>query len=118
MILGGNLPETRASELKLYTNDEVMAVNQTGINPRQLYKQDSSMVWVSDVPNSKDKYVALFNLSTVAKKIGIDFKILGFKQRAVVRNLWEKTDKGLFKNRFEGQINAHGAVLVRVSPKI
>ena len=117
MILGGNLPETRDSELKLYTNEEVLAVNQTGINPCQIYKQDSSMVWVADVPNSKDKYVALFNLSTVAKMVMIDFKQLGFKQKLSVRDLWTKTDKGLFKNKFQGRINTHGAMLLRVSPK-
>src|SRR6188472_3017045 len=46
LMLGGNLPENRDLELKLFTNDEVLAVNQQGVNPRQLYKKEGSMVWV------------------------------------------------------------------------
>ena len=47
LMLGGNLPETRDAELKLYTNDEVLAVNQQGEHPRQLYKTNESLAWSS-----------------------------------------------------------------------
>ena len=34
-MLGGNLPENRDFELKLFTNDEVIAANQNGKDPKQ-----------------------------------------------------------------------------------
>jgi hypothetical protein len=56
-MLGGNLPENRDLDLKLFSNDEVIAVNQHGENPRQLYKKDGSNEWVTNVIGSKDVYV-------------------------------------------------------------
>jgi hypothetical protein len=61
LILGGNLPKNDAFELSLLTNDEVLAVDQKSGNNRQVFSRDNQIVWVADVPDSADKYVALFN---------------------------------------------------------
>lgn len=114
LMLGGNLPENREIEEKLFTNDEVLAVNQHGENPKQLYKKDGSMVWVSNVQNSKDMYVGLFNISDSAHDVSIDFAALGFKGKVVVRDLWQKKDLGTFRKTYKQQINAHGAVLLKL----
>jgi alpha-galactosidase len=117
LMLGGNLPENRELETKFFTNDEALAANQQGENPKQLYKKDSSMVWVSHVSNSKDMYVALFNLSSNAKNISVDFAELDYKKKVSVRDLWNKKDLGDFKNNYQQEINAHGAALIRISEK-
>ncbi len=117
LMLGGNLPENRETETKLFTNNEVLAVNQQGENPKQLYKKDSSMVWISHVSNSKDMYVALFNLSSNAKNIFIDFAELDYKKKVSVRDLWNKKDLGDFENNYQQKVNAHGAALIRISEK-
>lgn len=116
LMLGGNLPENRELELKLFTNDEVLAANQNGENPRQLYKKDGAMVWYSHVQGSKDLYVALFNISDDHKPVSIDFASLGLKGKVKVRDLWKKQDLGQLKKDYQQNINAHGAVLIRLSP--
>jgi hypothetical protein len=63
LILGGNLPKNDAFTLSVLTNDEVLAVNQNSTNNRQLFNTNNQVAWVADVPGSKDKYVALFNVS-------------------------------------------------------
>jgi alpha-galactosidase len=98
LIIGGNLPENRAMELSLFTNKEVLAVNQQGENPRQLYKKNGAIVWCSHIPGSTDIYAALFNSEDKAKKGTLEFKALGLKGKIVVRNLWEKQDIGVFKD--------------------
>ncbi|MEO7768341.1 MAG: hypothetical protein ABIS01_12990, partial [Ferruginibacter sp.] len=117
LMLGGNLPENRELELKLFTNDEVIAVNQHGENPKQLYKKDNSMVWVSNVSGSKDLYVAMFNIGNDAKDVLVDFTSLNIKGKATVRDLWKKAELGLFKKQYSQKINAHGSVLLRLSVK-
>jgi hypothetical protein len=63
LILGANLPKNDEFTLSLLTNDEVLAVNQASLNNHQVYNRSNHIVWMADVPDSKDKYVALFNVS-------------------------------------------------------
>ena len=114
LMLGGNLPENRELDLKLFSNDEVIAVNQHGENPRQLYKKEGSMVWVSNVSGSKDVYVGLFNIADEPHGVSVDFAALGLKGKILVRDLWKKTDAGEFKKQYKQVINAHGAALLRL----
>lgn len=117
LMLGGNLPENRARELKLFTNNEVLDVNQKGENPKQLFKKEGSMVWVSNVQGSKDLYVGLFNIGEAAQDVAIDFASLGLKGKVEVRDLWKKADIGIFKKQFVQKLNAHASVLVRLTIK-
>ncbi len=117
LMIGGNMPENRELELKLFTNDEVLKVNQQGQNPRQLYINDSVAVWVSNVPDSKDLYVAVFNIGTNAANFKIEFKQLGISGKAGIRDLWKKIDLGIFKKECVQKINGHGAFLARISVK-
>jgi len=117
LFYGGNLPENREFENKLLENGEVIAVNQKGENPRQLYKKDGSMVWVSHVSGSMDLYVALFNIGDSAHAVSIEFAQLGIKRNMEVRDLWTNKEVGLFKKNYSVQINAHGAALIRLSAK-
>jgi hypothetical protein len=61
LILGSDMTKMDDFTLNLLTNPEVLAVNQHSTNNHQLKNTDDLIVWVADVPNSKDKYVALFN---------------------------------------------------------
>ncbi|MEO6851934.1 MAG: glycoside hydrolase family 27 protein [Mucilaginibacter sp.] len=115
LMLGGNLPENRPFELQMFNNPEVIAVNQHGEDPKELYKKDGSSVWYSHVEGSKDIYVALFNMSENAGDVAVDFASLGLKGKITVRDLWAKKDIGAFKKGYHQQINKHGAALLRLS---
>ncbi len=115
LMLGGNLPENRDIEEKLFTNDEVLAVNQHGENPKQLYKDKGSMVWASNVSGSKDWYVGLFNIADTTHGVTIDFAALKIKGNVQVRDLWKKQSAGIFRKKMSAKINAHGAMLIRLS---
>ena len=117
LMMGGNLPENRPFDLSLLTNEEVLAVNQHGLNPRQLVKTDSLVIWKSDVEGSKDQYVALFNTGKSSGVRAIDFSLLGVRGKAMVRDLWEKKDLGVFKKSYGQTVPSHGALLLRISAK-
>jgi alpha-galactosidase len=112
LLLGGNLPDNRELERRIFTNEEVLEVNQKGEDPRQLYKQDGKMVWVSKA--RKGYYVALFNIGEKEQVVDVDFKQLGLKGKVRVHDCWKRVDAGVFNKRWSQVIAAHGAVLVRV----
>jgi hypothetical protein len=114
LMLGGNLPDNRDIEEKLFSNEEVLRVNQEGAHPRQVYKQDGGMIWISDAPDG-GRYAALFNISDGAKEITLDFKITGVKGKLLIRDLWKKADLGTFAKKYAFAIPAHGSVLLKLT---
>jgi alpha-galactosidase len=61
LMHGGDMTKTDPATLALLTNDEVLAVNQHSRNNRELFERDDMIAWTADVPDSKDKYLAVFN---------------------------------------------------------
>lgn len=121
LMFGGNLPETDEFTLSLITNDEVLAVDQRNTDGHQLFRNDDLIAWTADVPNSSDKYIALFNAKDPAPNasaerlaVPINLKDAGFAGSCRVRDLWQHTDLGTFKGQFAPVIPFHGAKLYRV----
>jgi alpha-galactosidase len=126
LMLGGNLPEDRGWEDSLFTNPEVLEVNQRGASPRQVYKDDSTMAWVSDAPgdegvaaggNAAALYAGIFNTGDRDREVVIDLERLGWKGGAVMRDLWQRRDLGVVKKRFTQRIPAHGVILLKLTQK-
>lgn len=122
LIFGGHLPDTDEFTLSLITNDEVLAVDQRNTDGRQLFRHDGLIAWTANVPNSSDKYVALFNAQDPAPNapaagsaVPINLKDLGFADSCRVRDLWQHTALGTFKSQFAPMIPFHGAGLYRVA---
>ena len=77
LMFGGDLPKNDAWTKALITNAEVLAVNQNSENNHQLSRNGDEVIWIADVPNSKDKYLAIFNLSdnetvNISRKVAFD----------------------------------------------
>lgn len=117
LMLGGNLPENRPFELQLFNNSEVLAVNQQGENPRELFRDANTAIWYSHVQNSKDLYVAVFNISDKDADVTLPFNKLGLGNKLKVRDLWKRNDLGVFSKNYHQEINKHGTILLRLSAK-
>ena len=76
LMMGGDLTKLDDFTLSLLTNEEVLAVNRSSSDAHQLFNRDGQIGWVADVPNSQDKYLALFNTSGPAfvRETGAAFK--------------------------------------------
>lgn len=111
LMFGGNLPENTDFVNSLITNDEIIAVNQQGIAPKEVYRKDEKIVWMSKVPNSTAINVALFNHGKETKNVDVTFEQLGLNPKAkyTVRDLWKKQEVGVVKGTFAQLINSHGA---------
>lgn len=125
LMIGGHMPKNDEFTLSLLTNSEVLAVDQNSSGGKQLYREGNKVVWVADVPRSKDKYVALFNTADnptgVSEKydgIAVPVKLsdLGFAGTCKVRDLWAHKDLDPVTGEFAPLIRYHSAGLYRVSP--
>lgn len=116
LMYGGDLMVMRPGELKLLTNKEVLEVNQNSTGNHQLFRTESQVAWVAEVPGSKDKYIALFNIGeNLEEKITIDLTGLGFKKKVTIRDLWTHSDLGGFQAEFSAPVEPHGAALYKIS---
>jgi len=71
LIFGGDMTQLDDFTKEMLTNPDMLKVNQESTNNRQVSRDKNIVVWTADVPNSKDKYVALFNAQS--KGDNIDF---------------------------------------------
>ena len=118
LMMGGNMPENRPLDLKLLTNNEVLAVNQHGVYPKEVYfNKDDSMVWYSRIPGSTDIYAAFFNLADHPNAVKLDLASVGLHGKIKIRDLWKKQDVGSFNDFYQQNIAKHGAALFRLSVK-
>jgi hypothetical protein len=60
LMFGGHLPWSDAFTLSLITNSEVLALDQSSTGNRQLFRQGDLAAWTAEVPQSTDRYLALF----------------------------------------------------------
>ncbi|HEY6915563.1 MAG TPA: glycoside hydrolase family 27 protein [Paludibacter sp.] len=124
LILGGDMTKLDDFTKEILTNPEMLKVNQYSINNRQVSRDKNLIVWTADVPNSKDKYVALFNAQSKgenidfnnADQVNVNFEAIGIKGKAKVRDLWSHKDLGTFNGSFGRELPQHGAGLYRISP--
>jgi len=116
LMFGGNLPDNDDSTRALITSKEVLEVNKNSTNNKELYRKDSIITWIADVPGSKDRYFAVFNTDKTTAEVSINFKELGINsEKLKIRDLWLKKDVGTFVKEFNVMINPHGANLYRIS---
>ncbi|MDQ3004568.1 MAG: glycoside hydrolase family 27 protein [Chloroflexota bacterium] len=116
LMIGSDLPSTDEFTFSLLTNPEVLAVNQHSENTRVLFFNDTSAAWVADVPNSTEKYLAVFNLSDTECVVNVSLSDIGLPTACQIRDLWQRTDlPSQFTNTFAPTLPAHGGGLYRVS---
>jgi len=122
LIIGADLTRMDPYTLALLTNSEVIAVDQDSSGNKQLFSKDGQIAWVADVPDSKDKYVALFNSNDAPAgqadaEVPLELAALGFDGECQVRDLWQKKNLGSVKGSFAPKIPWHGAGLYRIGQR-
>ena len=117
LMMGGDLPTIDPFTLSLLTNQEVLAVDQHSSGNHLLFTKGHQIAWVADVPGTKQKYVALFNLGESPEEVAVTWRQLGLAGKLPVRDLWNKDNLGSFDKQFSARINPHGAGLFRIGKR-
>ena len=115
LIMGGDLTKLDDYTLALLSNEEVIGVDQHSAGNRQLFIRDQFLAWIADVPDSKDKYLAVFNTGESAADVPVETVELGLGKSVSIRDLWKKSSIGTFSGRFASEVPPHGSGLYRVS---
>jgi hypothetical protein len=114
-----NLPKTT---LAILTDPEVIAIDQdsAGVQGRRIHKTGDQEVWVKPLGYDYDSYaVGLLNRSGSTVTMSIDWSDLRLDPSSVtVRDVWEKKDLGVTKDKYTAQVPSHGLVLLKVKGKV
>ena len=112
MYLGGDLTTLDAFGKQLLTNDEVIAIDQSGHPAKQALGGDTP-VWISDLGDGS-YYVAVFNLNAFPARVVVPWTSLGFAHASRVRDLWNHIELGSLDHGFNTTIPGHGVRLLKV----
>jgi len=117
LMIGGNMPENDEWTHSLLTNEEYLKMHRESQNAHQYYRNEKNgkgeIIWTA---NGKTcKYIVVFNTKDTAQRIKINLcDILMPDTPYTVYDIWEKKEKGVFKNTFKETIAAHGAGLYKI----
>ena len=115
LIVGGDLPTLDAPTLALLSNPEVIAVNQHGRAPRQVLERAGLRVWQSNVPESGDRYLAVFNLDSTTQRVDVAWTdVVLTAGEWQVRDLWARKSLG-GSDRLRTVLAPHASALYRVT---
>lgn len=114
LYLGGDLTQLDDFAKTAFTNDEVLAVDQSG-HPGVQITGGAHPVWVADAGDGS-LYVALYNLNGMPSQVTVPWSELGFKQALRVRDLWNRIDLTPTLQDFTTILPGHGSRLLRIYP--
>ena len=121
LIMGGDLTKLDDFTLSLLTNDEVLAVNQSSEDNREIFRDDGLAAWQARPVRGAGTYLAVFNQRDVTRAsatapLPIQLADLGLSGPVRVRDLWRRSDAETVRGIFVPQVPCHGARLFRLSP--
>ena len=121
LMWGGDPLTSPESTFELLTNDEVLAVNQSGRNPRQIFghshRDDTLRIWISDAGENGARNVALFNLRDEPAEVKFTLKWEEMHGQWQVRNLWTHDIEESVDETLSRTLPAHGSALFLLQPE-
>jgi alpha-galactosidase len=117
LYLGDNLTQLDSFGLELLTNDDVIAVDQSGHPGRQISAGPGGQtpIWVAREGDGA-YVVALFNLNPTSANVSVNWSDLGINGGALVFDLWSHARPVKAQSSYSVLLPAHGSSLLRVRP--
>jgi alpha-galactosidase len=116
---GNDLTRMDAATRDIYTNSEVIAVDQDtlGAGPAKVREDRKGLqVWIKPLGSigSGVSAVLLLNLTSIPSEVSVQWSDLGLAGKAEVRDLWTHKNLDQIANGYRAQISPHGSVLLKV----
>ena len=97
-------------------NEIEHTINNNGNCLFSLIENDYAEVWAGNLSDSSYA-VLLVNRGTINATVEISWEEIGFKEEeAKIRDLWEKKDLGIFKERYSITLVPHDSQMLKVTP--
>ncbi|HEX3814849.1 MAG TPA: glycoside hydrolase family 27 protein, partial [Mycobacteriales bacterium] len=115
LFSGDDLTTLDSYGMSLLTNDEVLALDQSGPPAKPVSQRSNQQVW--SARNADGSYtVALFNMDSTAATVTAEWGDLGISGAADIRDLWSLRNLGKATDAFGASLPAHGSRLLRITP--
>lgn len=117
LITGNDLRTMPSYVRDIFTNPEVIAINQDALGHQGIKVKDDEglQVWVKKLSADGNRAVALFNRKSQAQTITINWDDIGLAaDAATVRNLWERQDLGSFSGTYSANVGSNEVVLLKI----
>ena len=112
MYLGGDLTKLDSFAKELLSNDEVIAINQSG-HPATQVLGGNQPVWVSSLGNNT-YYVAIFNLDDVSTIAHVPWNLVGVNGALSIRDLWNHTNQTPSLGTYSTILKGHSMRLLKI----
>ncbi|MDH8701187.1 hypothetical protein M2138_000526 [Dysgonomonadaceae bacterium PH5-43] len=118
LMIGCDMRNIPQSSIDIITNKEVIALNQDvlGLQAQVVSRDGKKYVLAKMIEQDQGKVrgVALFNGTSSAAKMRINFKDIDLSEKAQVRDLYAKQDLGTFTGFYEVNVPANGIAMLRI----
>lgn len=124
LILSCDLSALTEFELRLFANEEVIAVNQDSLGKpavrlwekraqslRAAQPEQNARIWARSLANGSIA-IGFFNLAEDPATLSLALKDLGLAGPVSARNLWERRDIDQVQDQLSVQVPKHGAQLI------
>ena len=115
LYVGDDLTKLDDFGLQLLTNDEVIAVQQTGSVAAPTDKGNEDQIWSAKNADSS-LILALFNRDNKTQTISVSWRDLALKNHVHVRDLWAHQDLGVVPSQFAATLAPHACRLLKLVP--
>jgi alpha-galactosidase len=111
LILGANLTLLNDATLRLLTNRDVLAIDQTATRSGEVLHNGDIIAWTADLPDGTQA-LALFNLSDGAVTITASFEAYALDDATYhVKDVWSGKNLGKLKSVDNLSLEPHGSTL-------
>jgi hypothetical protein len=116
LIFGGDLPSNDEFTESLITNDDVLAVDQTGAHGGAFAEEGDHIIWTADAPGGA-KFFAVFNVGDrAAADIRVNWPAIGMLPNCTLRDLWQRSDLGTIRGGYTVHLAPHTSGLYKLMP--
>jgi alpha-galactosidase len=117
-LIAGNDITTMDNSIKdILTAPEIVAIDQDslGVQATMIRNAGSLQVWQKPLKDGSIA-VSLLNLSATDNSMLVTWNDIGLVAgNATVRDLWSRTDLGIYKDTFKITVPTHGVVMVKIN---
>ena len=119
LLIGCDLRNIDNESLRIYSNKEVIAVNQDklGVQGSKKKIEEDLEVWAGPLDGGAVT-VVLLNRGTSVANVTAEWTDIGLKSstKATVRDLWKMKDLGVMQNNVTAVVVSHGVVMYKITP--
>jgi alpha-galactosidase len=120
LLMGCNLTQLDQFTQGLFANADVLDVDQDPLGLQATLKTSTNgtsgfQVWSRPLADGSVA-VGLFNLSSAAGTVTVNWSDIGVNGTQDVRDLWRQQDLGNYNGSLSATVNSHGVVLVKITP--